>query len=189
MSVPSAAYSVTASFFHWAVAIPTIGCVGCVMKAQDSPKSEKGKWMYRHKSLGLLTGMIVAPRLGYRLLSRSSYNVLELKGNSSAENFLGKAGHYLLYGFMTVMPATGIAMGYFGGAGLPFFFTKFSAIKKTDENKASTGAIAKNAFQVHKQLGVYGKYLIPVHASAAFLHYFRGQAIFTRVNPFRTPRG
>ena len=49
--VPAAAYSVGASAFHWAVAIPTIGCVGCVLKAQQSPKAEKGKWMYRHKSL------------------------------------------------------------------------------------------------------------------------------------------
>jgi cytochrome b561 len=98
--------------------------------------------------------MIVAPRIGYRLLSRPAYNVRELQGNSSVENMLGKAGHYLLYGFIAVMPATGIAMGYFGGAGLPFFFTKFAGIKKTEENKASTGNIAKNAFKIHKQVGV-----------------------------------
>ena len=27
---------------------------------------------------------------------------------------------------MIVLPATGVSMGYFGGAGLPFFFTKFT---------------------------------------------------------------
>lgn len=110
-------------------------------------------------------------------------------------------------------------MGYFGGAGLPFFVTKFPAIKKTEETKATYGAIAKNSFQIHKQLGVsstssshwfppwpypnhanlnflvssspfqvYGKYLIPVHAGAAVFHAVRGQAIFARINPFRTPR-
>mmetsp|Transcript_11021 Transcript_11021/g.14526 ORF Transcript_11021/g.14526 Transcript_11021/m.14526 type:complete len:155 (-) Transcript_11021:330-794(-) len=150
--VPSMAYSVTASWFHWAVALPAVGCVGCVLKAQQSPKEEKGKWMYRHKSLGLLAGCIIVPRVGYRLLSRPAYNVRHLQGNSAIENFLGSANHYLLYGFLTIMPATGIAMGYFGGAGLPFFFTKFSGITKTEENKAKTGEIAKNAFKIHKQL-------------------------------------
>ena len=44
---------------------------------------------------------------------------------------------------MTIMPATGIAMGYYGGKGLPFFFTTLPGVVKTDENKASTGNIAK----------------------------------------------
>lgn len=30
------------------------------------------------------------------------------------------------YVFMIALPTTGVAMGYFGGAGLPFFFTKFT---------------------------------------------------------------
>jgi cytochrome b561 len=34
-----------------------------------------------------------------------------------------KAGHLALYGFMVIMPATGIAMGMYGGKGLPFFWT------------------------------------------------------------------
>ena len=33
------------------------------------------------------------------------------------------ASHIALYGFMTIMPATGIAMGMYGGKGLPFFWT------------------------------------------------------------------
>jgi hypothetical protein len=44
---------------------------------------------------------------------------------------------------MTIMPATGIAMGYFGGNGLPFFFTTVPGIIKTEDNKKGTGEIAK----------------------------------------------
>jgi hypothetical protein len=70
MSVATKAlYSTAASYFHWMVAIPAVGCVGTVLKAQNSPKEEKGKWMFRHKSLGLLTAMVVAPRLAYRVFS------------------------------------------------------------------------------------------------------------------------
>lgn len=39
---------------------------------------------------------------------------------------------------MTVMPATGIAMGYYGGKGLPFFTTTIAGAKETN------GTIAKN---------------------------------------------
>ena len=38
-----------------------------MLKAQEAPKEEKGMWMHRHKSLGLLAGMIVLPRVAYRL--------------------------------------------------------------------------------------------------------------------------
>jgi cytochrome b561 len=51
MSVASFSYSTAASYFHWFAAVPLIGCVGTVLKAQQAPKEDKGKWMFRHKSL------------------------------------------------------------------------------------------------------------------------------------------
>lgn len=164
-----------------------VGCVGCVLKAQDSPKGEKGTWMFRHKSLGLLTGLIVAPRLAYRIVNRASYKLEGTVGNSSVEHVLAKISHYSLYAFMTIMPASGIAMGYYGGKGLPFFTTTLPGVVKTEDNKKSTGEIAKQSYQIHKQLGVYGKYLIPIHAGAAISHSLRGHAIFSRINPFGRP--
>lgn len=41
-----------------------------------------------------------------------------------------QAGHLGLYGFMIVMPATGIAMGLYGGKGLPFFWTEIPGFEK-----------------------------------------------------------
>jgi cytochrome b561 len=189
MSQAKLAYTSVAAYYHWMVAVPLIGAVGSVLKAQQSPKAEKGKWMHRHKSLGLLTGMVVAPRFAYRLLAGSSYRVQNVVGNQAWENMAGKFTHYLLYGFMTVMPASGIAMGYYGGKGLPFFWTTLPGVVSSDETKAGNGAIAKQSYSIHKTLGTYGKYLIPVHVGAAFMHYFRGQLIFGRINPFRKPLG
>lgn len=78
MSVaPKALYSSAASYFHWMVAFPLIGCVGTVLKAQEAPKEEKGKWMFRHKSLGLLTGMVVLPRVAYRVFNRAAVSTIE----------------------------------------------------------------------------------------------------------------
>jgi len=184
--VAKTTYSIAASTFHWAVAIPMIGSIGSVLKCQSLPKGhpDKGKWMYRHKSLGLLSGMIVAPRVAYRVMARlSAYRVQPLVGSAEWEHKAGSAGHALLYAFMTVMPATGIAMGYYGGKGLPFFYTTIGGASTPN------GGIAKQAFQIHKQVGTYGKYLVPIHAGAAVQHYFRGQAIFRRINPFRASRG
>ena len=75
----------------------------------------------------------------------------------------------------------GIVMGYFSGNGVPFFGTKFSGKSNAS---ADDKAIAKQSFGIHKFIGYWGKFLIPLHVSAAGLHYFRGQAIFARMNPF-----
>lgn len=41
----------------------------CFLATPKEEKEEKMKWMWRHKSLGVLTGMVVAPRLAYRLFN------------------------------------------------------------------------------------------------------------------------
>ena len=115
MSYTRIGYTATASYYHWLVAFPLIGSVASVLQAQNAPKEQKGDLMWRHKSLGLLTGMLVAPRVAYRLLNRDSYHLLPLVGNTPTKNMLGKITHYLPYGFMIIMPATGVAMGYYGG--------------------------------------------------------------------------
>jgi len=102
------AYSRAASYMHWIVAFPLIGSVASVLQAQSAPKEQKGDLMRRHKSLGLLTGMLVAPRVAYRMLSRDSYHLVPLVGNTPTENVLANITHKLLYGFMIIMPASGI---------------------------------------------------------------------------------
>eukprot|EP00656_Telonema_subtile_P014904 TRINITY_DN17719_c0_g1_i8.p3 TRINITY_DN17719_c0_g1~~TRINITY_DN17719_c0_g1_i8.p3 ORF type:complete len:139 (-),score=44.95 TRINITY_DN17719_c0_g1_i8:124-540(-) len=87
-------YSKAISVLHWAAAPAMIGCIGCVLKCQQVPKEEKGPWMFRHKSLGLLTGLVVAPRLITKLMSKSPG---PLPGASFIEELGAKASHYGLY--------------------------------------------------------------------------------------------
>jgi len=178
-----AAYPRAASVYHWAVAVPLMGSVGTVLKAQQAPKEEKGKWMWRHKSLGLLTGLIVAPRLVYRTVNWAKYKAVPPAEGGQVEHIAANISHFGLYVFMVVMPATGIAMGYYGGKGLPFFWTTVPGA--TAENKS--GEIAKQSFKIHKQLGTYGKFLIPLHVAGAFKHSIMGNGIFSRINPFSGP--
>lgn len=175
-------YTVAASYYHWIVGTPMLLSIGSVLKAQQSPKEEKGIWMFRHKSLGLLSGILVAPRLGYRLFNTAKFHLRPFDGAGHVEKAAGKASHYALYAFMTVMPATGIAMGYYGGKGLPFFYTTIPGAETPN------GAIAKQSFSLHTSIGNYGKYLIPLHTAGAVSHVARGHTIFARVNPFRSPK-
>lgn len=182
-------YTKTAANLHWIVAGTMSACIGTVLKAQDSPKQDKGYWMQLHKSFGLLTGVIVLPRVGYRLLNASKFRLAPIEGTTSIERVAGGISHLALYGFMTVMPVTGIMMGYFGGKGLPFFGTTIPGITHTVETKKSNQSIAGQSFKVHKTIGTYGKFLVPIHAGAAVQHSLRGHSIFSRISPFRsTPR-
>lgn len=177
-------YSRAATYYHWAVAVPLISSVACVLKAIDTPKEqakEKGEWMWYHKSLGCLTGMIVLPRVGYRLFSKATFNLRELPGTGTVTPILSKIVHYGLYGFMTIMPLSGIAMGLYGGKGVPFFWTTIPGFEQKN------GKLAGQNFKIHKFVGEYGKYLIPIHAGAAVGHAAAGQKIFARINPFRGP--
>ena len=78
---------------------------------------------------------------------------------------------------LTAMPATGIAMGYFGGKGLPFFTTTLPAAKET------RGDIAKQAFQIHKTVGQAFELMVPIHVGAVVQHHLRGQYILRRMLP------
>lgn len=105
------------------------------------------------------------------------YKIKDIPGTSGVEHILANVSHYSLYVFMTIMPLSGIAMGFYGGnlnsflllfvafacatilflvthslrhcnsrflgKGLPFFNTTIPGIVKTEENKTSTGQIAK----------------------------------------------
>lgn len=102
-------------------------------------------------------------------------------GSGPVENAVANVSHIALYAFMTIMPATGIAMGYYGGKGLPFFFTTLPGAS------VANGDIAKQSFNIHKTLGVYGKYLVPLHIGGAVKHSVMGHGIWSRINPFGRP--
>ena len=79
-----------------------------VLQAQQVKGKEKGVWMFRHKSLGLLAGILIAPRFIFRLSSKVPAHMKEWNG---FEQIASKISHLGLYGFMVGMPVSGIAMG------------------------------------------------------------------------------
>lgn len=162
---------------HWSMGLTMMGCVSTVLVAQQVKGKQKGDLMFIHKSLGTLAGILLAPRLLIRI-ANSSKMPAHVPG-AQLEIWAAKASHFALYAFTIVMPVTGISMGYFGGKGLPFFFTTIPGAEKAD------GAIAKQAFETHKQMGQFLEYLVPVHVGAvAFQFLFKGRNILPRMIGF-----
>mmetsp|Transcript_3069 Transcript_3069/g.4685 ORF Transcript_3069/g.4685 Transcript_3069/m.4685 type:complete len:173 (+) Transcript_3069:132-650(+) len=149
-----------------------MACVGLVIGAQNiKDKKLKGSLMYYHKSFGLLAFGMLAPRLYFRLASKLPGPV---EGANAIEQFGATASHYLMYGFIAVLPISGVAMGAFSGFGLPFFFTTVPSVKKEP-------SIAKQAYNIHKQAGTLFEYFVPLHIGGAVYHVLRGHTIFPRI--------
>ena len=96
--------------------------------------------MWLHKSFGTTAALLLVPRITIRLASKSPAHLPGPKIQQLAAN----ASHLLAYFFIVFMPVSGVAMGYYGGKGLPFWFTTIPGA--VGEQKS--GAIAKSAYQV-----------------------------------------
>jgi len=168
-------YSMPMKLLHWGVGAGIAVIVGTVNIAQQSKdKKLKGQMMMIHKSTALLTTVGIISRVAIRLASKippAMPNPPILKAASTLV-------HYGLYAFMIVMPTSGIAMGYFGGKGLPFFgMTIPGAAEKN-------GEIAKTAYGIHKQAGYFFQGFLLLHVGGSLFHVARGEAILARMNPF-----
>ena len=174
------AYPASVKLFHWGMAAGILSTVGLV-KAQQSTddKKKKGEYMFYHKSFGMLMLGMIFPRVALRL----GASMPAPPAGSLVEHFAGKLSHFALYTGMIVLPVSGALMGYFGGKGLPFFFTTIPGASK--ENRK--GSIAKNAYKLHKQVGNVFQYIIPIHIGAVGFHFMKGQNLLTRINPFIKP--
>ena len=172
---------------HWGMGSAALVCFGSVQASMsivlkskggtgvdDVVGWTKGKWMNLHKSTALLFAAMFPMRLGLRLASTAP---AAISGLSMPEVVAGKASHLAMYGFMATMPATGIAMGYYGGKGLPFFGLTIPGA----EGEAKNGKLAGDAFKIHKQAGLLFEYLFLLHISAVGYHVARGHGVLARM--------
>ena len=171
-------YNAAHQAMHWLMAGAAVTCFATVNIAQQSKdKKTKGDMMFLHKSAGTLAGILLAPRIAVRLMSK----VPALPPGHALEHLAARVGHMGLYAGMTVMPLTGIAMGYYGGKGLPFFWTTIPGATKENKN----GKLAGQAFKLHKRLGQPFEALFGLHLGAVgFHHIAKGQPILWGMLPF-----
>lgn len=166
-------YSVATGRMHWLMAAGTLTTIGTVKMAQlIDCQISKEKLMLVHKSTGLLMAGAIFPRIAIRLASKTP----NAPKGTLIEHVAARISHLSLYGFMLFMPATGIAMGYYGGKGLPFY-----GLYKLPGKEVPDGNIAKNAFQLHKNAGRIFQYILPIHIGATGFHLLKGQNIINRL--------
>jgi cytochrome b561 len=169
------AYSTGVKIMHWMSGGCVLGCVGFVQYAQNVKGKAKGDAMFYHKSFGLAAAGLLVPRLAIRAMSKAPPSF----SPGGVEKLLADASHFIMYGMLVVMPVTGVAMGYYGGKGLPFFWTTLPGAEVAD------GATAKQAFGIHKQVGWYMEMLILGHLGGVAGHMIRGHPILPRILPFK----
>eukprot|EP00629_Pelagomonadales_sp_RCC1024_P013055 CAMPEP_0119283332 /NCGR_PEP_ID=MMETSP1329-20130426/28316_1 /TAXON_ID=114041 /ORGANISM="Genus nov. species nov., Strain RCC1024" /LENGTH=199 /DNA_ID=CAMNT_0007284003 /DNA_START=69 /DNA_END=665 /DNA_ORIENTATION=+ len=164
-------YAKSLKIVHWIMAGGTIGCIASVQAAMSTTKDSKpffgqskGELMGLHKSFGLTVAVLALPRVALRLTTKIPAH---LPGLTFPEQLAGSASHLALYGGMVAMSATGVTMGLLG-KGIPFFGYKVPALETQLLPDTKNGAVAGQAFKLHKAVGPYFKYLVPVHAGAAF---------------------
>lgn len=165
---------------HFGIGGSMLACIGFVLAAQNTKdKTDKGTYMFRHKSFGLLSAIFLIPRLGLAIVSKRPGAV---PGSSVIESYLAKSSHVIMWALTITLPVSGVVMGAYSGFGIPFFFTTVPSIKKDP-------SIAKPAYEYHKQLGTALEYLVPVHFGGAMFHLVKGQPILQRMFGFLLPKG
>jgi cytochrome b561 len=174
------AYSGGVKVIHWLSGGSVLGCFAYVNLAQQTKdKDAKMSHMFMHKSFGTLAAILMVPRLAVRLTSKLPGPLT----SATWEQMLAKTSHFAMYGFLVAMPATGVAMGYFGPKGLPFFTTTLSGMDPAKRKELGTGKWAGQAFKIHKLLGLPMEYLFAMHLSGVGYHIARGHGILARIVP------
>jgi len=138
--------------------------------------------MLIHKSTAVVLTALVIPRLALRATAA----IPKALPGSFPEHLAANVSHAAMYAFMLGMPATGLAMGYYGGKGVPFYGL-YTIPGKADKTKED-GKFAGEMFKWHKWAGGYLWYLVPLHVAGAVQHTLRGHAIFARMNPLAAPK-
>jgi cytochrome b561 len=175
-----AAYSGGVKVIHWLSGGSVVGCFAYVNLAQNTTdKDAKMNYMFLHKSFGTLAAGLMVPRLALRLASKAPGPLTGV----TWEQMLAKASHFAMYGFLIAMPATGVAMGYFGPKGLPFFTTTLPGMEAKKRKEMGAGKIAGQAFKIHKLLGQPMEILFAAHLGGVGYHVARGHGIFARIVP------
>ena len=65
---------------------------------------------------------------------------------------------------------------------MPFFFTTLTPLSG-EVGKAKDGKLAGKAYKLHKNLGWYFEFMVPIHVGAVGVHALKGQNLLRRITP------
>lgn len=166
-------YTLPAIALHWAQAIIVLWLLWLGWTMTDLPKGAERSAAYAlHKSLGLLTLLLVLLRLGWRQRHPAPPSVV-----GGGPERLARLTHYLLYAFLLLAPLA----GYLASSFTPYAIKLFGLeIPKAGWPDESLNALFK---QIH-QIAVWGGAgLIALHLLGAAKHAVQRDGMLRRMLP------
>lgn len=175
-------YTRTAMQLHWLVALLLVGQFAFGWYLQDIARGvpARGYFVNLHKSTGLLIGLLILVRLGWR----STHTPPPLPDSVPPwQQQAASASHYLLYVLMLVMPLSGYLASNFSRFGINFF-----NIFKL----APWGIDSKLLYAFFNQTHIVSSWLllalVLVHVLAALKHLLVDHdTVFSRMFPKHSP--
>lgn len=168
---------------HWLTLLLLIAVYGLIELRDVYPKGSDPRAAMEawHYTLGMTVFGLVFIRLALSAVFRAPPIAPR---PPKWQRSLAKPMHWVLYGFLLVMPLLGWLTVSANGRPLPFFGWELPAL--IGPNKA----LGRNIKEVHETIGVLGYYLIGLHALAAlFHHYFMRDDTLQRMLPWRERTG
>jgi cytochrome b561 len=171
-------YTRTAMLLHWLVALLLLGQFAFGWYLETIPA--RGYFVNLHKSTGLLIGLVILLRLGWRL----SHPPPPLPASVPRwQQQAAAASHYLLYALMLVMPLSGYIASNFSRFGILFFNTV---------KLEPWGIDSKLVYGIFNQTHIVSSWLllalVMVHVLAALKHRLVDHdSVLSRMLPQRLP--
>ncbi len=176
--------------FHWLMAALLIGLLvlGKYMHGLELADPNKFLLYQLHKSLGLTALVLVALRLGWRIINPTPRLPTALSQWQKAGAHLS---HLALYALMFAIPLSGWLMASASPLGIPtFYFSLFQVPHLPVPGLLGDAATAEETMKgVHDLLGNLLILVIIAHVTAALKHHFLDRDdIFTRMVSTRPAR-
>jgi len=115
-----ARYTTTAIALHWLIALLLLGQFAFGLLLEDIPRGTPARGIYvnLHKSSGILIGLLILVRIGWRLTHRPP----PLPDTMPAwQRHAARFSHILLYLLMVALPLSGYLASNFSRHGIKFF--------------------------------------------------------------------
>lgn len=168
-------YDRTARLLHWLIAALLLGQFIFGWWLTDIPRNTpaRGYFVNFHKSTGMLLGLLILLRIGWRVMHAPPALPLAM---ARWQRVLAVASHHVMYLCMLVMPLSGYLASNFSRHGVKFF----NAITFPPWGFDDKPMYALFN-QAHKTTAVLLLALVLLHVSAALWHGLRQDGIFSRI--------
>lgn len=158
-------YGAYAIGLHWLMLLLIAAVYACIElrvlfeKGTDAREAIKA-W---HGMLGLTILLLVVIRIALRFTNPTP---AIRPAPPLWQQRLATLAHVLLYALMVVMPILGWLLLSAEGKVIPYFGLELPALISADK------ASAEWLDWIHEQIGIFGYFLIGLHAAAALLHHY-----------------